>query len=427
MTIENLVRVVVTIVGLGVTGAASADPGVSATEVMLGQSAVYSGASAGLGVEMWRGMEAALRDINAAGGVNGRKLQLNVCDDGYDPQKAADCTVNLVQKQNVFMLINSIGTPTIVKIIPFLHAWSKDNVLLFGNFTGAQPQRTMPYAPYVFNVRASYHQETAAHVRACTANGAKKLGTYVQNDAFGKDGEEGVRLALADKGGAIGASTYYERGHAYDTDVAQQVKSMRDAGVDCVSTTGSYQGIGAFIRTARAQGWMVPIFGVSFTGADQLLALLKKTGGKALDGVVITQVVPHHNDTSMAVVKQYRDSMAKHKLKLPPAPHDKGGYIPESDYSFGSLEGYINTKLYAEIVKKAGADLTRAKFKATAEGLKNFDIGLGAKNMVSFGPVTGASDRYNHQALNAVWFTAIKGGAWASLGEGQLPTYLAGK
>jgi branched-chain amino acid transport system substrate-binding protein len=399
-------------------------PGVSDSSIVVGQPAVFSGPSAGLGVELWRGMSAALREANDAGGVHGRKVNVEMCDDKYDPDGAASCALDLVKKRNVLLLANTVGTPTIVKIIPFLQAWAKDNVYLFGNFTGAQPQRSMPHAPYVFNVRASYHQETAAHVKSCLASGFNKIGTYVQNDAFGKDGEEGVRLALASKKLEIAAKTYYERGTKYDADVAQQVKMLRDAGVTCVSTTGSYQGVGAFIRIARAQGWNVPIFGVSFTGADQLLQLLKGTGGNVMQHVVMTQVVPHPDDASLPLVKAYRAAMEKYDPKLPPAPFDQGGYAPTGRYSFGSLEGYLNTRLLLEVFTRAGKELTRPKVKEAAESIKNFDIGLGPGNVITWGPVTSSEDRYNHQALNTVWFTVIKGDKWVSVTESALKGHI---
>lgn len=403
--------------------ASAADPGVTASSLSIGQGCVFSGPSAGLGVEYWRGTNTMHQTVNDKGGVAGRKMELVLCDDRYDPNGAANCTVELVKKKNVFILTNSVGTPTMVRILPFLHAWSKDNVFLFGNFTGAQPQRSMPYAPYVFNIRASYHQEVAGHVAGCLDAGHKKIGTYVQNDAYGKDGEEGARLYLKKKGKKLTAKTYYERHTKYDADVSKQVKILRDAGVTCVSTTGSYQGIGAFIRQARTEGWNVPIYGVSFTGADQMLTFLlkteKETKTKVTKNVIMTQVVPHPEDRSFALVREFQDQINKYNPRLPPSPFDRGDYSPDTKYSFGALEGYMNTKVMVEVLKRVGPDLSRARFKEMAESLEDWDVGLGKAFRITWKPIDGVSSRYNHQALNKVWYTAIEKGKWIAVKEGK--------
>lgn len=236
--------------------------GVSNDTIVLGQPAVFSGPSAGLGVELWRGTNARLRETNDGGGIHGRQLSLRVCDDKYDPELSARCAIDLITKQHVFLLTNTVGTPTIVRLLPLLQVWARDTVLVFGNFTGAKPQRSFPAAQFVFNIRASYEQETATHVKACSEAGRHRIGTFVQNDAFGKDGEEGVRLATKSAGAVLAASTSYERGTAATADMSAHVRILREANVDCISTTGSYQGVAAFVKAVRAAQWSVPIFAV---------------------------------------------------------------------------------------------------------------------------------------------------------------------
>src|SRR3989442_1110998 len=94
--------------------AACAEDGVRDDEVLLGQAAAFSGPSAGLGVEMWRGASVAFAASNDGGGVHGRKVRLVLADDGYDAERAAPAVARLITKDKVFALFGGVGTPTIV-------------------------------------------------------------------------------------------------------------------------------------------------------------------------------------------------------------------------------------------------------------------------------------------------------------------------
>src|SRR5258708_6092608 len=164
--------------------AARAETGVTATEVLLGQSAAFKGAAAGLGTELWRGAQAYFDKVNAAGGGNGREIRVISVDDGYEGDVTLPNTVKLVSQDNVFALFGYVGTPTLVKALPAIQNYSDQGLFLFSNFTGAQPQREPPHNKYVFNVRASYRQETAALVKNFTKLGLNKIGLFIQNDAY---------------------------------------------------------------------------------------------------------------------------------------------------------------------------------------------------------------------------------------------------
>src|SRR4051812_40863808 len=94
------------------------EPGITATEILLGEPAAFNGPSAGLGVEMWRGATAAFSAANDAGGVHGRRIRLVVADDGYEAERAALAALQLIAKEKVFALFGGVGTPTMVKALP---------------------------------------------------------------------------------------------------------------------------------------------------------------------------------------------------------------------------------------------------------------------------------------------------------------------
>lgn len=392
----------------------AAETGVTDTEVVVGQPAAFDGPSAGLGIEMWRGVQAAFEEANAAGGIHGRKVKLVLASDGYDAERAAPTVAKLVAKDKVFAVGFGVGTPTIVKALPVVLKYhNSDGLFYFANFTGAQPQREPPYEKAVFNVRASYRQEMKAMVDGYVEMGRKKIGIFVQDDAYGASGRDGVKRALDAHGLKIVADTTYPRGQLYAVSVAEQVKILRDAGVDAIVAVGAYQACAALVRDARAAGWDVPIHNVSFVGADQMLKLLvdeeKKAGKPIATNLINTQVVPHYDDESVAVVKSYRKAMDTFKPLTPPQKRSggvfDGSYAPSGSYSFGSLEGYVSAKAFLAVLDKTGKDLTRESFYSTAEKMGKFELGLGV-------PAELSSSR--HQALDKVWFTCARSGKWVS-------------
>ena len=238
-------------------------PGVSARDVKIGMSAAFKGSSAGLGIELYRGALAYYSEINQRGGIHGRSISVVALDDGYEPTPCIKNTIDLVEREQVFFLSNYVGTPTLTRALPVIKRYAEQQVVLVGNFTGAQPQREAPYVEHVFNVRASYRQEMAALVDRFWQLGARNIGVYSQADAYGRSGTDGVSRALALRGAKVAAETTYQRGAKFDDDVAPAVNALRRTGVDAVLCTGAYQGCGAFVRAARDAGWNVPISNVS--------------------------------------------------------------------------------------------------------------------------------------------------------------------
>jgi ABC-type branched-subunit amino acid transport system substrate-binding protein len=393
---------------------ALAETGVTDTKILLGQPAAFSGPSAGLGTEMWRGATAAFSAANDTGGVEGRKVQLVLADDAYDAERAASAVTQLVTGDKVFALFGGVGTPTIVKALPVvLEHYNKEGLFYFANFTGAQPQREPPYEKAVFNVRASYRQETEAMVNAFLAMGRRKVGIFVQDDAYGQSGRDGVKRALKARDLDIAADTTYPRGQKFEVSNQPQVDALRAAGVEAIIAVGSYQACAALIRDARNAGLAVPIHNVSFVGADQMLRLLreeeKRTGKNLTENLINTQVVPSYLDDRIPLVRSYRAAMDRYAPGVPQGIGD-GSYKPTGPYSFGSLEGYVSARVFLAVLARAGKDLTRRSFYEAAERMGKFDIGLSVP--AELGPA-------RHQALDKVWFTYVTPGGWATSRTGN--------
>ena len=368
-------------------------------------SAAFRGTAAGLGAEFFRGAQAYYDEVNARGGVYGRRIAVHALDDGYEPLPCVRNTIRLIEADGVFCLSNYVGTPTLTRALPVLKRYAEHQVLLVGNFTGAQPQREPPYVDQVFNVRASYRQEMIALVDRLWQQGARRFGVFYQIDAYGRSGVDGAARGLAARGARIAAEATYARGARFEDDMRPAVTALRRADVEVVLCTGVYQGCGAFIRAARDSGWHVPITNLSFVGSEAMLQLLLARGRTAgrdyTRGLVTSQVVPSYDDLALPAVAEYRRLMERHHPAIPEPLRDPS-YAPQKQ-SFISLEGFVNAKVLVEGLRRAGPTPTRAGFRQALESLRNVDIGIGA-------PLTFGRER--HQGLDEVYFTRVEGERW---------------
>jgi len=385
-------------------------PGVTATEVRIGMTAAIKGPQAGLGTELYRGAQAYYDEVNLRGGVHGRAISVVALDDNYEPNPCIRNTIHLLEKESVFTLSNYVGTPTLTRALPVIKRYAEQQVVLVGNFTGAQPQREPPYADQVFNIRASYRQEMMALVDRFWALGARSFGVYYQIDPYGRSGTDGVARGLAQRGARITAEATYPRQATFTDDMTPAVNALQKAGVDVVLCTGAYQGCGAFVRSARDAGFLAPISNVSFVGSDAMLALLvkhgKTNGRDYTRALVNSQVVPSYDDLTLPGVAEYRALMERHNPAVPEALRDPKYAVQR--VSFISLEGFVNAKVVVEALRRAGPQLTRASFRQALESLRNFDLGIGAA--LTFGPE-------RHQGLDSVYFTRVEGDRWVPIAD----------
>lgn len=379
-----------------------------ANEIVLGMSAAFKGPTGGLGTELYRGAVAYIEHVNRQGGVNGKKIIIKAYDDGYNPIPAIKNTIRLIEEDQVFALFNYVGTPTVARVLPILKSNSNKHIYLFFPFTGAMPHRKPPYDEYVFNLRASYEQETGGLVENFLKIGRKRIGIFYQADAYGRSGWDGVRKTLTKYGGRIVAEATYQRGAKYTDSFKNQVQILRDAGTDAVISVGAYAACAGFIRDARDMGWDVPIANVSFVGSEFMINLLleeeRKTGRKYTYNLINSQVVPSYEDLSLPAVREYRKLMDLYN-PIPPQNLIESDYRPLK-YSFVSFEGFLNAKVIVEVLKKMGNEPRRENIKKVVESIKNLDIGIDEK--ISF-------SQQKHQALDKVYYTTFKNGKFVPI------------
>jgi len=364
---------------------AYSETGVTSDEILVGMSTALSGHTSFLGQSFRTGAESYLNAVNERGGVAGRKIKLIVYDDGYEPGKTLPNVNRLIFTDKVFCIFGNVGTPTTVAIMPVI---SGQKIPLFAPVTGAESLRDAS-VKYVLNYRASYNQETEEIVRGILDElDYRRIGVFYQNDSYGKAVLKGVRLALRKRGidPAIAAS-YYR--NTENIDLA--LKTIAAEKPQAVIMAGTYAACAKFIILGRKMGFNPVYANVSFVGPDKLAELLGAQGDK----VVVTQVVPPFNDGNegnYSAVGEYLAAIRKSS--------------PDAKPNSLSLEGFLAAKVFVEVLKRAGNNLTRESFIASAERIKNLDIGAG--NSIAF-------SSNNHQGSQKVYSTVIRSGKFRLL------------
>jgi len=384
-------------------------------EIVLGVSAAFSGPSRGLGTELYRGAMAYFNHVNENGGINGRRIVMKLLDDGYQPDPCVANTIELIQDETVFLLFNYVGTPTVTRALPVLKKFRDQQVYLFFPFTGAEPQREPPYGEFAFNLRASYRQETAGLVDNFVALGRQRVAVFYQNDAYGRSGWAGVREALARHGGTIAGEATYMRGTQFGASMRRQVEILQTRSPDAVICIGAYQACAAFARDAEDLGLHIPVANVSFVGSENLLALMREGRADAdshTRWLVNSQVVPSYEDTSLPAVREYHELMERYNPPLPSSEEvdriAEGEPYEPFPQSFVSLEGFVNAKLIAEIIRRMGDNPQRSGIEEAVFAVRNYDLGVGER--VRFGPA-------QRQGLQRVYYTVPEGDRFVPLDD----------
>ena len=342
----------------GPLDALAGEVGVSSDTILFGQVAALEGPSSALGQGMQQGILAAFTEINAKGGVHGRKLKLISRDDGYDPDRSAAQTTKLIEEDKVFALIGAVGTPTTSVTVPIAKA---RNVPFIGPFTGAEFLRA-PDLRNVVNIRASYGAEAEAWIKHLTEDlHIKSVAIFYQDDSYGRDGLAGVKLALEKRGMELTAEGTFERNTRA---VASAMRTLKRAEPEAVVMVGTYGPCAEFIKLARKSGFNPVFVNISFVGAN---ALAKELGPDG-QGVVVSQVVPFPWDTSIKVVADYQAAEKALDPKLKP--------------DFISLEGYLSGRLVAAALEMAGPNPTRADMLQLIRDVGRFDI---SGDIIAFG------------------------------------------
>ena len=351
----------------------SVETGVSDQLVLFGQSAAFSGPAQELGINMRKGILAAFKEANDAGGVHGRMVELTSRDDAYEPEAAIDNTTTLIQEEGIFALIGAVGTPTSRSAVPVAEA---SGVPYVAPFTGAAFLRD-PNWETVINLRASYYQETEEMVARLTEDlGVERIGIMYQDDSYGRAGYRGVIGALDRREMEPAAIGLYTRNTLA---VKTALLDLAQGSPEAVILVGAYQPVAELIEWARHTGLDSVFMTISFVGSN---ALARELGPDGV-GVFVTQVVPFPTDDSIPVVGSYLNALS--------------AYAPDAVPGFVSFEGYLAGRLAIAGLESCGREVDRTCF-------------LDSLHSTSITSIDGFQLRYgedDNQGSDAVFLTVI--------------------
>ena len=324
--------------------------GVSDQRVLFGQSAAFSGPAQALGTNMRLGIEAAFNEVNNAGGVHGRRLELVSFDDAYEPEAAIANTTRLIDEEQVFALIGAVGTPTSRSATPVA---AEAGIPYLTPFTGAAFLRD-PEWDNIINLRSSYNQETEEMVARLTEDlGIERIAVMYQDDSYGQAGYRGAWDALDRRGMKPTSVGRYPRN---TTAVKTGLLDLMDGSPEAVIIIGAYKPVSALILWARQLEFDPVFVNISFVGSNALAQELGATGA----GVYVTQVVPFPQDDSIPIVASYHRALQS--------------YDPTAEPGFVSLEGYMAGRLAIAGVESCGQEVDRKCFLDNIKGSGPIDL-----------------------------------------------------
>jgi len=317
-----------------------------AADILLGQSIDLSGPEAKLGREVVRGMNLYFDGVNAAGGINGRKIKLQTLDDAYNVDKAAANVAQLREAPGLLALMTPLGTTTTVRV-----AKEAGDVPVLFPLTGTGGIRTAAMANTYF-LRATYAEEVQRIADHSQTLGMKRLAIIHSEDPFGKPGIAAFEKALAThqlKPHAVGKVADFRT-----KDVAAAVKAVADSKPDAVLVylPATFPDV---VLALREAGMQSPIYGISVALTPENLERLGPQGR----GLMFTQVVPPYGNRKFRLAREYMTQLEAKKMEP----------------SFGSMEGYLNAKVATEALRRAGADVDRVKLRRALESMAPYDAG----------------------------------------------------
>jgi branched-chain amino acid transport system substrate-binding protein len=320
------------------TGYATAQQGVSKTEITLGSIQDLSGPIAGFGKQARLGMLLRVDEINEQGGINGRKLKIIVEDSAYDPKKAVLAAQKLVNQDKIFMMVGHIGTAQNLAAMPVQF---DKNVINFFPITAAR-EMYEPFHKLKYSFAATYFDQIRnAAPKLAKEKNVKKVCTMYQDDEFGLEVMRGGEAGLKTIGMEFAEKTSYKRGA---TDFSSQVAKMKASGCEMVVLgTIIRETIGA-IGESRKTGFNPIFLGSSAAYTD----LIHKLGGPAMNGLYATMTVqnPYLDEASQPI----RFWANKYKTKF------------NEDPTVFSVYGYSIIDTFARAAQKAGPNLSTDSF-----------------------------------------------------------------
>ena len=360
-------------------GNRTTSPGVSDTEILIGNIQDLSGPMKELGAVLPAGSNLYFQYINDKGGVHGRQIRMIVEDHQYNPQKAVVAAKKLIEKDQVFCLYNVIGTSPCEAIRPIL-AETEIPLIAPATQSGTMSDLSRTAGDLIFHTDTGYDKQTNILVDYILKQDPNaKIGVIYQDDDYGENVLKGATEAESRTGVSIQKEAF-QRGA---TDFAGQVGNLIKGDVNHVIIAGVVKEPIIVMKTAAKMGFSPQFYGTSPT-MDHRVAL---AAGSAGEGFISANFAYLWNSDAPAAV-HYREMCAKYE-------------VPEAYMGMYHFYGYITAKVLVEGLKRAGKYPTRERLINGMETLNKWDSG-------AFPPITYNSN--DHAGTESVILVQVNDG-----------------
>jgi|GEM_PF-713269 len=350
---------------------------ISQNNFLVGSSIDLSSSLSGAGRPVNRGITTAFVQINEAGGIHGKDLQVYIMDDKYSPDNALKNYNTLYDEYGIRIFLSPVGSVTVLTL---LDRMKSGDVFVAFPVTGSRDFR-QPDIKGVVNLRASSADEVKALISyMVNVAKVKKIGFFFQDDAYGQGPLKIASEELKKHGFDKWVEIPYARG---TTDFSKQVSMIRGSGIEALGLFSVSAQTREFIYQLDISSLVgIQLFSLSYVVDTNFMEFIKKNGLK----VISAQTLPDPERSQVEIVKEYREAMDKEKIP----------------YSPFSLEGYISTRLFGDIANKIEAPVTKEKLIEYVPTIKNYEWkGL----VLNFNPET-------HELTNNVWINPGDGTPW---------------
>jgi ABC-type branched-subunit amino acid transport system substrate-binding protein len=334
-------------------------PGVTDTEIKIGQTAPYSGPLSSLST--FARIEAAyLRKINESGGINGRKITLISLDDAFSPPKAVEQTRKLVESDEVLAVVGSIGTPTNLATSKYLNSKGVPQILVLASTPKLDDPDNLPWTT-TFMMPQSVETKIYAEYLLKSKPDAKVAVIY-QNDDLGKGNLSWFKAALGAK-----AASMIVKEAAYDVTeptVDAQIVALKASGADTLFHASNPRFAAQSIRKAHELGWKVQH--VLLSGVSVISTVLRPAGLEASTGAVTSIWLKLTEDPTWNDDKDMKDFRAFMKQWAP------GESVDDSSAVFA----YSIAQMIVEVLKNCGDDLSRENVMKHATNINGVQLPL---------------------------------------------------
>ncbi|OWY31065.1 ABC transporter substrate-binding protein [Herbaspirillum robiniae] len=319
-----------------------AEAGIYPDRIVIGQSTSVTGPLASLALPCLVGAKAYFSEVNARGGVYGRKIELLTRDDGYDGEVAKENTERLIHADKVFAMFGYAGWPSVESSLPLV---TRARIPFLFPCTGATTLYEQ-FNRYVFTARASYVREYRYLLKLFQRFGVNSVLAVYQSNIFG-------RRLMAEMQRQADAHTFSLSAAEVDVNsdfsvVVRRIMALRPDAVLLVNGDPSIN-VG-IVRSVQAAGYRGRFFGASLVVQRAVLDSL----GQVSRGVITTQIVPSPWHASIPLVSDYRKLMEANGI---------------TEFSFGGMEGFIGARAFVEGLRRAGRNPTREKLIDALESI----------------------------------------------------------